>query len=80
MVLVGTKSDMQREVPDTYGDQKRSNINLEAETEKCLTFAETSAHEDVESVLMLLDEIITLIKEKRLYAGSSGPVSTMNRT
>ena len=54
LLLVGNKSDLneQRSVPTNYGHRKRQEIG-----EKCVMFKETSAFNDVESIMSLFDEI-----------------------
>ena len=61
LFLVGNKSDLsdQRAVPQNYGQNKCKEIP------ECVMFKETSAFNDVESILALFNEIgIAIIKKK----------------
>ena len=80
IALVGTKKDLPRKVPDSYGYEKIESWNNELGSEKCFLFHETSSFEDINSVLDLRRYMIDKIINDRLYEDIShngGPLSTM---
>ena len=60
MFLVGNKSDLveSRAVPQNFGNRKKQEIR------QCVMFKETSAHNDVDSILQLFNEIgIAIVRQ-----------------
>ena len=63
MFLVGNKSDLaeSRAVPQNYGHRKKQEIR------QCVMFKETSAYNDVDSILQLFNEIGVAIVRQGKY-------------
>ena len=64
---MGNKSDLhdQRSIPLAYGTRRADDLG-------CEYFTETSAHNDINSIKTLFNEICKRVVQKKLYSSSNG--------